>query len=164
MASAPKAKHAAHAQPTVKKFRIENGRTFRCQSVRLREEAAHIGGMDRQTLCAGFIASTLWAPDGRSKGSPSRLSPRQLATFAGVVETGPDRAKDGVVRWRRIDLILVATALKMANSWEKFVNLRAGKLRGAKGPGLFLIMPVNDNVVAIIDERIQTTAFSAERR
>ena len=28
----------------------------------------------------------------------------QLAAFAEIVETGPDRTKDGVVRWRRIDL------------------------------------------------------------
>ena len=59
--------------------------------------------------------------------------------------------------------ILIASALKMANTWQKFVILRAGKLRGVKGPGLFLIVPVIDNVVAIIDERIQTTAFSAEQ-
>jgi regulator of protease activity HflC (stomatin/prohibitin superfamily) len=58
--------------------------------------------------------------------------------------------------------IVIASALKMANAWQKFVILRAGKLRGVKGPGLFLIIPVIDNVVAIIDERIQTTAFSAE--
>ena len=51
----------------------------------------------------------------------------------------------------------------MANTWEKFVILRAGKLRGVKGPGLFLIIPViAQHVVAVIDERIQTTAFSAE--
>ncbi|MFZ0425572.1 MAG: slipin family protein [Xanthobacteraceae bacterium] len=58
--------------------------------------------------------------------------------------------------------ILVAAGLKMANTWEKFVILRAGKLHGVKGPGLFFIIPVLDNVVAVIDERIQTTAFSAE--
>jgi regulator of protease activity HflC (stomatin/prohibitin superfamily) len=58
--------------------------------------------------------------------------------------------------------IVVASALKMANTWQKFVILRAGKLLGVKGPGLFLIIPVIDNVVAVIDERIQTTAFSAE--
>ncbi|HEX5507169.1 MAG TPA: slipin family protein [Pseudolabrys sp.] len=57
--------------------------------------------------------------------------------------------------------VIIAFALKMANTWEKFVILRAGKLRGVKGSGLFLIIPVLDNVVAVIDERIQTTAFSA---
>jgi len=61
-----------------------------------------------------------------------------------------------------IAAVAIATALKMANTWQKFVILRAGKLRGVKGPGLFLIIPVIDNVVAVIDERIQTTAFSAE--
>ena len=58
--------------------------------------------------------------------------------------------------------VIVATALKMANAWEKFVILRAGKLHGVKGPGLFLIIPVLDHIVAVIDERIQTTAFCAE--
>jgi regulator of protease activity HflC (stomatin/prohibitin superfamily) len=61
-----------------------------------------------------------------------------------------------------IAAIIIASALKMANTWEKFVILRAGKLRGVKGAGLFLIIPVIDRVVAVIDERIQTTAFGAE--
>jgi len=30
------------------------------------------------------------------------------------------------------------------------------------GPGLFVIIPIIDSVTAVIDERIQTTAFSAE--
>ena len=59
--------------------------------------------------------------------------------------------------------VIVAAALKMANTWEKFVILRAGKLHGVKGPGLFMIIPVIDHVVAVIDERIQTTAFNAEQ-
>jgi regulator of protease activity HflC (stomatin/prohibitin superfamily) len=62
-----------------------------------------------------------------------------------------------------IAAIVIGSALKMANTWEKFVILRAGKLLGVKGPGLFLITPVIDNIVAVIDERIQTTAFSAEQ-
>ncbi|MEI9915063.1 MAG: slipin family protein [Methylovirgula sp.] len=61
-----------------------------------------------------------------------------------------------------IAAVVAATGLKMANTWEKFVILRAGRLRGVKGPGLFFIIPIIDNVVAVIDERIQTTAFSAE--
>jgi regulator of protease activity HflC (stomatin/prohibitin superfamily) len=59
--------------------------------------------------------------------------------------------------------IVVALSLKMANTWQKFVVLRAGKLQGVKGPGLFLIFPVLDQVVAVIDERIQTTSFNAEQ-
>jgi len=56
-----------------------------------------------------------------------------------------------------------ATAMKMANSWERFVILRAGKLHSVRGAGLFWIIPVLDIVTAVIDERIQTTAFNAEQ-
>src|SRR5271163_3842021 len=58
---------------------------------------------------------------------------------------------------------LVASSLKMANVWQKFVILRMGKLQGVRGAGLFAIIPVLDSVIAIIDERIQTTAFNAEQ-
>src|ERR1700684_4649610 len=81
-----------------------------------------------------------------------------LAVSAGLGATGHVYLGVLVV----IAAISVATALKMANTWQKFVILRAGKLRGVKGPGLFLIIPVIDRVVAVIDERIHTTAFSAE--
>ena len=59
--------------------------------------------------------------------------------------------------------VVIAVSLKMANTWQKFVVLRMGKLQGVRGPGLFAIIPVLDNVVAVIDERIQTTAFNAEQ-
>jgi regulator of protease activity HflC (stomatin/prohibitin superfamily) len=58
---------------------------------------------------------------------------------------------------------LVVMSLKMANVWQKFVILRMGKLQSVRGAGLFVIIPVLDTVVAIIDERIQTTAFNAEQ-
>jgi transposase len=79
-----------------------------------REEAARIGGMDRQTLRDWVHRFNAQGPDGlkdiRSKGSPPRLTPEQLVTFAQIVETGPDRAVDGVVRWRRVDLKRVIEA------------------------------------------------------
>ena len=59
--------------------------------------------------------------------------------------------------------VLIALSLKMANVWEKFVILRMGKLQSVRGAGLFLIIPVIDNIVAVIDVRIQTTAFNAEQ-
>ena len=59
--------------------------------------------------------------------------------------------------------LLIGLSLKMANAWEKFVILRMGKLQSVKSAGLFLIIPLLDNVVAIIDSRIQTTGFNAEQ-
>jgi regulator of protease activity HflC (stomatin/prohibitin superfamily) len=58
---------------------------------------------------------------------------------------------------------IIAMSLKMANAWQKFVILRMGKLQGVRGAGLFAIIPVLDSVVAVIDGRIQTTAFNAEQ-
>jgi regulator of protease activity HflC (stomatin/prohibitin superfamily) len=59
--------------------------------------------------------------------------------------------------------ILLAMSLKMANVWQQFVVLRMGKLQGVRGAGIFWIIPLLDRVVAIIDNRIQTTAFNAEQ-
>lgn len=79
-----------------------------------RDEAARIGGMDRQTLRDWVHRFNAQGPDGlkdiRGKGHPPRLRPEQLAVLADIVETGPDRAVDGVVRWRRIDLQRVIAA------------------------------------------------------
>ena len=59
--------------------------------------------------------------------------------------------------------VLVFFGLKMANNWERFVVLRAGRLSSVKGPGLFFMIPIVDSVAAVIDERIQTTGFNAEQ-
>jgi regulator of protease activity HflC (stomatin/prohibitin superfamily) len=59
--------------------------------------------------------------------------------------------------------VIILYSLKMARQWEKAVVLRAGKLDGVYGPGLFFIIPVWDNIAAWIDQRIQTTAVNAEQ-
>jgi transposase len=73
-----------------------------------REEAATASGMDRQTLrdwvhrynaegVAGLYPRS-------SPGRPSRLSEAQMAELRTLVVDGPDPEKDGVVRWRCVDL------------------------------------------------------------
>ena len=73
-----------------------------------RTTAARVGGMDRQALRDWVHRFNEHGPDGLSdiwsKGHPPRLSADQQAELARLVETGPDRAIDSVVRWRRIDL------------------------------------------------------------
>src|SRR3954470_273341 len=73
-----------------------------------RVDAARIGGMDRQTLRDWVHRFNERGPEGLkdswSKGHPPRLSAEQLGQLAEVVETGPERAVHGVVRWRRVDL------------------------------------------------------------
>ena len=73
-----------------------------------REEAARVGGMDRQTLRDWVHRFNEQGPDGlkdvRNGGVKERLSAEQKVDLARIVETGPDPAIDEVVRWRRIDL------------------------------------------------------------
>jgi transposase len=73
-----------------------------------REQAARHAGMDRQSLCdwvhrynAEGLAGLYDRP---RSGRKPRLTTEQMAELAAVVERGPDPDRDGVVRWRRVDL------------------------------------------------------------
>ena len=59
--------------------------------------------------------------------------------------------------------VAVLVSLKMAQQWEQAVVLRAGKFLSVRGPGLFWIVPILDNVAALIDTRLRTTQFIAEQ-
>jgi regulator of protease activity HflC (stomatin/prohibitin superfamily) len=59
--------------------------------------------------------------------------------------------------------VIVLAALKMARQWEQAVILRAGKFLAVRGPGLFWIVPILDNIAALIDTRLRTTQFLAEQ-
>src|SRR5947199_10593154 len=73
-----------------------------------REEAARAAGMDRQTLrdwVHRYNAEGLAGLRDRPRpGRKPRLTPGQEAELAAAVEQGPDPDRDGVVRWRRVDL------------------------------------------------------------
>ena len=59
--------------------------------------------------------------------------------------------------------IIVSSAIKVADQWEKAVILRLGKFRALEGPGLFLIIPVIDAISYWIDTRVITSSFKAEK-
>jgi transposase len=97
-----------------------------------RGEAARIGGMDRQTLrdwVHRFNAAGLeglvnhW-----TDGPKPRLSAAQLFELAKIVETGPDRERDGVVRWRRVDLKRVIAEKFGVEFHERYVGTLLKKL------------------------------------
>ena len=73
-----------------------------------REEAARHAGMDRQTLrdwVHRYNAQGLAGLHDRSHPGPKpRLTAEQMTELEAVVEQGPDPERDGVVRWRRVDL------------------------------------------------------------
>ena len=76
----------------------------------LREDAAKIGGMDRQTLRDWVIRFNEQGPDGLinipSPGVPPKLGKKNGAFLLRLVEEGPIPAVHGVVRWRACDLIM----------------------------------------------------------
>ena len=58
--------------------------------------------------------------------------------------------------------VLTLFAIKIADQWEKAVVLRFGKFRGLRGPGLFFIIPVVDQLSHLIDQRVRVTDVTAE--
>ena len=93
-----------------------------------RTEAAEACGMDRQTLRdwihrynAAGIAGLADLP---RSGRTAALSAEQQAEFRSLVLAGPELARDGVVRWRCIDL-----RSKIAERFEVTMHERSvGKL------------------------------------
>jgi regulator of protease activity HflC (stomatin/prohibitin superfamily) len=59
--------------------------------------------------------------------------------------------------------VLASLSIKVADQWEKVVILRLGKFHSLKGPGLFFLIPVIDQIPYWIDTRVITTGFKAEK-
>ena len=97
-----------------------------------RGAAARIGGMDRQTLrdwVHRFNASGLEGLlDNWTEGPKPRLSAQQVAEFTQIVEAGPERERDGVVRWRRIDLQRVIAERFGVEFHERYVGTLLKKI------------------------------------
>lgn len=58
---------------------------------------------------------------------------------------------------------LLASAIRIADQWERAVVLRMGKYKALKGPGLFMVIPIIDSVSTYIDQRVRVNAFKAEQ-
>lgn len=59
--------------------------------------------------------------------------------------------------------LIASSAIKIANPWDKAVVLRLGKFQSLRGPGIFFIIPIIDNIPYWIDTRVITTSFKAEK-
>jgi regulator of protease activity HflC (stomatin/prohibitin superfamily) len=77
------------------------------------------------------------------------------------------RAADWVIGLVVLSAALLGTAcmfsIQVARQWEKAIVLRFGKYIGLKGPGIFLIVPVIDQIPVWVDHRVMVTPFSAEK-
>jgi len=59
--------------------------------------------------------------------------------------------------------VFSSLAVQVADQWDRAVILRLGKFHELKGPGLFFIIPILDEIPYWIDTRVITTAFKAEK-
>jgi regulator of protease activity HflC (stomatin/prohibitin superfamily) len=59
--------------------------------------------------------------------------------------------------------LFIASAIKIADPWDKAVVLRLGHFKSLNGPGLFFIIPIIDTIPYWIDTRVITTSFKAEK-
>jgi regulator of protease activity HflC (stomatin/prohibitin superfamily) len=68
---------------------------------------------------------------------------------------GWEEALPGIIFLLIIVLIFLAMSIKIVREYERAVIFRLGRLLGAKGPGLFFIIPFVDNFIKV-DLRITT--------
>jgi len=59
--------------------------------------------------------------------------------------------------------LIIASAIQVADQWDRAVVLRLGHFHSLRGPGLFFIIPVIDAIPYWIDTRVITTGFTAEK-
>src|SRR6201988_2643788 len=99
---AKRAKDAAQARRLLPMAAVLDGAS--------RDDAAQIGGMDRQTLRDWVIRFNEQGPDGLinipSPGVSPKLGKKHRAFLARLVEEGPIPAVHGVVRWRACGLVM----------------------------------------------------------
>jgi len=72
----------------------------------------------------------------------------------------------GDVRWAALALaagVYVSASPRIVMEWNRAILLRLGRFRGAVPPGLFWVIPGLDTVAAMVDVRVRSTSFSAEK-
>ncbi len=57
--------------------------------------------------------------------------------------------------------LVISSAIKIADPWDKAVVLRVGHFKSLRGAGLLFIVPVIDTIPYWIDTRLITTSFKA---
>jgi regulator of protease activity HflC (stomatin/prohibitin superfamily) len=59
-------------------------------------------------------------------------------------------------------LLVVLRSIRITQEWRRAVVLRLGRFHAVKGPGVYLLWPI-DTVAMMIDLRIQTVSITAEQ-
>jgi regulator of protease activity HflC (stomatin/prohibitin superfamily) len=60
-------------------------------------------------------------------------------------------------------LLILLRSVRLTQEWKRAVVLRLGRFHAVKGPGLYMVYPLIDQVTVVLDMRIQTTGITAEQ-
>ncbi|GBR41033.1 SPFH/Band 7/PHB domain protein [Neoasaia chiangmaiensis NBRC 101099] len=55
-----------------------------------------------------------------------------------------------------IAAVAIILSVRLCAAWERAIVLRAGRVKGVYGPGIFLTVPFLDQVANVVDQRIRT--------
>jgi regulator of protease activity HflC (stomatin/prohibitin superfamily) len=102
----------------------------------------------------------------RPKINSQNFNPVAVAAFivcivAGAVFTARTQNPAGIIAGALIGLYLL-NAIKVVRQWEKAVKLRLGRYVGLRGPGMFLIVPIVENLSSYVDQRVRVASVTAE--
>jgi regulator of protease activity HflC (stomatin/prohibitin superfamily) len=75
-----------------------------------------------------------------------------VAAAVGIGQQSPGMAILFMLGWLFVDVI-VSSSLRLAAQWEKAVVFRLGKFHTMKGPGLFMVLPLFDQI-RLVDTRV----------
>src|SRR3954453_18136746 len=129
-----------------------------------RAEAGRGAGMDRQTLrdwVHRYNAEGLAGLSDRRRAGPRpRLTPEQEAELVTAVEQGPDPDRDGVVRWRRVDLQALIEARFTVRLHERSV----GEVLPRLGSARLSVRPKHPKADAAAQEAFKKASPSWWRR
>jgi regulator of protease activity HflC (stomatin/prohibitin superfamily) len=102
---------------------------------------------------------------------PQRISAVQVSGIAAAVAVVSFAAGFGLSALTDKPFFVVAGAIvgawflfsiKVADQWDKIAVLRLGRYAGLRGPGLFFVLPIVDQLSRAVDQRVRTASVTAE--
>ena len=115
----------------------------------------------RPGTSSGPSGATIAGPAAIHFGNPVSWLVAAIAFAAGTALTTLDGSAVPIVAGAILAVVVLVT-LQIAQAWEKVVVLRFGHFRTVAGPGIFFLIPAIDTIAAWIDQRVQTSTFTAE--
>jgi regulator of protease activity HflC (stomatin/prohibitin superfamily) len=101
-------------------------------------------------------------PDFLQRGTSAVGVALFVASIAiGFAITATAQSPAGVIAGALVGVYLVF-AIKVADQWEKVAVLRFGRYVGLRGPGIFHIIPIVDQLSRVVDQRVRVANVSAE--